>query len=116
MARKPKQKDGSRVTIPVEWPDTVDLPAVYANQLHIQHTGNEFFLTFGELQPPIVVGSEEERQEKLGAIPAITVRPVAKIAISPPAMMAMADVIRENVDRFTDAVEKTISDLKEEGQ
>jgi len=110
VARKPKQKDGSHVTIPVEWPDTVDLPAVYANQLHIQHTGNEFFLTFGELQPPIVVGSEEERQEKLGTIPAITVRPVAKIAISPPAMMGMADVIRENVERFRELLEQLASD------
>ncbi len=102
------------VAIPVEWPDTIDLPTIYANQLFIHHTGNEFFMTFGELQPPIVVGSKEERREKLKAtaIRGVTIRPVARLAISPPAMMAIAEVIRENTEKFKESSIRLKSDTE----
>lgn len=38
-----------------------DLPAYYSNHLYISHGGeHEFYLIFGHLTPPLVIGLSEE--------------------------------------------------------
>lgn len=102
-----KQDEG--INIPVVWPESVDLPTVYANQMFIQHTDNEFFLIFGELMPPIAAGSQDERRKKLQSLSGITIRPVVKIALSPPFMLRMAEAVQENVEKFRGTVDHLAS-------
>ena len=82
------------VSIPIRWKSSEQAPTIYANQLFMSHAGNEFYLVFGELAP-ITRTSEEED------LPAyLEIKPVIKIAISPPNMLQFAAVINENVDKF----------------
>src|SRR3972149_5297580 len=90
--RKPKQV---AVSVPVQWGIPDSLPTVYANQLIITHAGSEFYLIFGELVPPTILG-EGNLPEK------VDIKPVAKVAVSPEAMLRFAEVIASNVKRFTE--------------
>lgn len=79
-------------TINIKWPETIqDVPTQYANALWITHAGPEFFLVFGEFTPP-PVGVEPPD--------AIEIRPIVKIAVTPDAMLSMAEAIRENVQKY----------------
>lgn len=80
------------VQIPLQWPENVDLPTIYANRLLISHAGREFFLIFGEATPPVWTEPAPERLRKLESI---DIKPVAKIAISPEAMPAIVKAIQE---------------------
>jgi hypothetical protein len=100
------EKESEYTAISVVWPDNVELPTVYANHLYIQHTNNEFFLIFGELQLPMALGSPDERREKLERFSEVTIRPVAKIAVSPPAMLKIAEIIQQNVEGFRNTVDQ----------
>lgn len=82
----------------VVWPERVDdIPTIYANNLFITHGGGDFYLVFGEVTPPVVVSATQEAKERIGAI---EVRPVAKIAVAPDAMIEMARVIQNNVQKY----------------
>jgi hypothetical protein len=107
--------EGDATVVPIVWPAQTDLPTIYANQLYVHHTNNEFILVFGELEMPIMVGSPAEKRETLKKLPHLSVRPVAKIAVSPPVMLAMAQVIQGNVERFMSRLEASQSADTEEG-
>lgn len=90
-------RDETVIPVSLEWPETIDLPTVYANQLFISHAGREFFLIFGEVTPPVLTKITPERLQELKSI---EIKPVAKIAISAEAMPEIAKVIEENVANF----------------
>ena len=59
--------------------------------------------------PPIAAGSQDERRKKLESLSGITIRPVVKLAISPPAMLTMAEAVHENVEKFRETVDQLVS-------
>jgi hypothetical protein len=103
MDSEPQSSDRERkmdqVPIRGQWEQPDNLPTIYANQLSIGHAGPQFYLVFGELRSPVATSREE--------VPDIVpIRPVARIAVAPEAMLAFADVIVNNVTRYRDALER----------
>jgi hypothetical protein len=87
--------------IRILWDPGEDIQLVFANQLNISHAGGkEFHLTFGQLIPPIVFGLEEDE------IPdSISVKPVAKIVVSPDVMQEFVTAMNDNYQRFKQSKE-----------
>ena len=85
------------VEIPTRWEAGEQLPTVYANQLLITHAGPEFYITFGELIPPLAL-KKEELPDK------IEIKAVARIAVSREAMRAFAEVINTNLRNLEDKI------------
>ncbi len=90
------QEEGEdRRAIPLlpKWGDITDVPTHYANQLYISHAMGEFYLVFGEAQPPIILPP--------GNVPDhLDIVPIAKIVLTPQAMMRCADAITTNVKSY----------------
>lgn len=102
-AESEKGEAQESITVRLIWPETVkDLPALYANQLFISAAGSEFFLIFGTVTPPLLLPYQEEELAKLETI---EVMPVAKIAVSPGAMLSMAEIIQMNVAKYVERKE-----------
>ena len=80
----------NEMPILLSWGDTSRIPTVYANQLLITHAGNEFYLVFGELFPPLVTDRENLPES-------IEITPLIKVAIT-----------RDNMISFTQLIECTI--------
>jgi hypothetical protein len=82
------------IAIRLEWGSAEDIPTVYANHLHISHPGgNEFYLVFGELGPQVGLDRDNPPES-------LTIKPVAKIAVSPPGMIRFSEVIQDNIEKF----------------
>ena len=79
--------------IPLSWGDMARVPTVYANQLLITHSGNEFYLVFGELFPPLVTDQKHLPES-------IEINPIIKVAITRENMVMFASLIEENVANF----------------
>ncbi len=93
MAKTAKE-EGQAVEVEVSWEDVASLPTTYANQAIVSHAGgNEFYLLFGEVMLPVTAGLRGEGVDK------VSVRPVAKIALSPSTMMRVAAAVQKNVAR-----------------
>lgn len=87
--------------IELVWGSAEDLPTVYATQLLISHTGAEFYLIFGEVVTPAILGKHKE------PLPAkLKVKPVVKLAFPYVAMPEIANLITQNVKSFMETVEK----------
>ena len=88
-----EQSEPTTMVLQVNWGDSDDLATIYANNLLITHTENEFYLLFGELTPPMLPHQELKDDST------ITIHPVAKIAVPLSRMNRFAEAITENVER-----------------
>ncbi len=86
--------------------DAITMPTVYANHLFVSHAGPEFFLIFGVVTPPFILPGDEAKFAELKEVEAA---PVAKIAVSPESMLAMAKTIQTNVEKYLET-----KDLREQ--
>ena len=76
------QENDGGVAIPMVWVANEDVPILFANQFVIQHEHDEFLLTVGQLQPPIILGTPEERAEQVKMISYVPVNMVARIGFN----------------------------------
>lgn len=77
MADENLQRD-----IPVAWIGAEDLPILFVNQFVTQVHEDTFFVTIGQITPPALIGTEEERIEQLEQIAYVPVKPVARLALT----------------------------------
>lgn len=89
-----EKKNRGTVSISTQWETAEDLPTIFANHLFVTHAGgNEFYLVFGELNPQPDLDRENPPEY-------ISIKPVAKIAVSPDNMANFARVIQDNVKKY----------------
>jgi len=80
--------------VPLKWGDIEELPTLFANHAIVSHaTGDEFYIIFGESGPPGEVLRGERPSQ-------VTIRPVAKIALSPGSMLRIAKAIHTNAQNW----------------
>lgn len=92
MPETDRQPEGRPV--PLKWVIPSELQALYANQMTVQHTEHEFFVTFYQAKPPLGLSPEE-----IMAIEGIEARAVAQIVIPASAMPGFARAWQDNLER-----------------
>jgi len=88
------------ISLPIVRVGLEDVPIHFINDFTIQHDKGEFFLTVGQLQPPILLGTLEERKkqaEKLGYVP---IKIVARFGLTPRRLKELIDVLQENLRKY----------------
>ncbi len=93
MPRKVNAHKSERIEIRTRWGSSDHLPTLYANELLITHAGREVYIVFGETIPPLVLKKEDLPAE-------LTIKPVARIAVSRDAMKKFADAIITNLRKL----------------
>jgi hypothetical protein len=89
-----EEEEASR-TMVLRWANG-NIDTQYVNHLMITFTDTEFYLTFGEVVPPIVIDGQP-----MADLPDfVEVKPVVRLAISPAAMVKVAQTIDRQVERF----------------
>lgn len=75
--------DEDRREVPLTWIGIEDVPILTINQMLGQAlTPQEFILTLGQVAPPVLLGTEEQRREQLQMITFAAVKPVARIGLT----------------------------------
>ena len=77
-----------------------DVPILFANDFIIQFHGNEFILTVGQLQPPPLFGSEEERRQQISQIEFVPVKVVARLALTEQRMEQLVEALQSNLQKY----------------
>lgn len=105
MAKKRRLSNKPQTSIhqiekPIEW--QLGVSAVFANQLLVQVDDYECHLSFFEIQPPLIVGTPEEKKKAIAELKAVPARCVARIVVS-----------KERLQGFVDAIQGTIDKIRE---
>lgn len=88
-----KQKAQEKVEVRLVWDKPSESPTFYANNLIISHSGSEFYLVFGEMEPWLELDPSITPIE-------LKVKPIVKIAISHENMLKFAEIINGNVNQY----------------
>ena len=83
----------------IDWKSD-DKPPVYATNTLIQHSENEFLLSFYAVQPPLIVGAPEEVEQQLMGIDSIPAIPVAKVFLSPAHIPQLIQILADNYNNY----------------
>ena len=63
--------------VPLVWIGVEDVPVLAVNQILAQVIGKEeFLLAFGQVAPPILLGTDEQKREQAGLVTFAQVKPV----------------------------------------
>jgi hypothetical protein len=90
--------DREGIEVPLTWIGVEDIPILTANQMVIQFTGrDEFILGFGQVAPPILLGTDEERREQLRQVSYAAVKPVARLGLTRQRIEELVRVLTENL-------------------
>jgi hypothetical protein len=70
----------------------------FANQVIVQYDGNLVFLTFGQANPPVILGeTEEEKQRLLEKIQSIVVAPVVRLVMAPENFRSVVEAFQKHL-------------------
>ena len=95
------------MTLPVIYIGAEDEPILFANQFVIQHEKNEFILTVGQLQPPILLGSPEDRKEQVKKLTYVPIMVVARFGLTRQRLAELIEVLQSNLRRYDKKQEHT---------
>jgi hypothetical protein len=92
--------DEEGVEIPIVYVGVEDEPILLANQFVIQHQQNEFILTIGQIAPPILLGTEQERMEQAKQVAYVPVNVVGRFTFTRERLVELLQVLQTNLDRY----------------
>ncbi|MBI3360733.1 MAG: DUF3467 domain-containing protein [Chloroflexi bacterium] len=95
--------------VPLKWTGVDDVPVNFANNILIQHTDHEFIVTFGYIQPPIVL--TESDADSINSVACLA---VARIAVSPTRMPEILRALSENYEKYRERMKESTEDTEEE--
>ena len=88
------------VQVPVVWVGPEELPVLYVNSFVAQVDKEEVFLLAGQLVPPAVVGTEEQRREQANNISFAPIRPVARLAMNPARLRELISILEITLTNY----------------
>ena len=90
--------EGSAV-LKIEYPDLEEMPeAVYANNVRVSHSENDFVLYFGTIDaPPVIKGEKYEKNS-------VKAKVVARIRLTPLIMEGLIKALQGNLEIFNKKV------------
>jgi hypothetical protein len=92
------EDDGTSIV--VEYEVKKNTPRGYATNLIVQHTEHEFIISFFDFEPPLVIGSDEERREQVKKLGHLKAKCIARIMVSPGRMEEFINALKTNFDKY----------------
>jgi len=79
-----------------------EVPLLYANAFLLQGSDDPsvFILNVGQYATPIIAGTDEERARIFAMMPSLTARMLARLVLTPDKLRALADILRQVVERL----------------
>ena len=97
----------NRFTFPLEWYISEGIVSHYATTMVVQHTGNEFIISFFEVVPPLLLGEPDEIKDKVKKIKSVRAECVARVIIANAKMPDFIKALQQNYEKFLGQQEKT---------
>lgn len=88
------------IELPVVYTSVEDEPMLFANQFVIQFNQDEFILTIGQVQPPMLVGSQEEKREQASKLTHVPIRVLIRVAMTRTRLDELAQLLTDSLRRY----------------
>lgn len=98
-----EKQSGTReqgVQVPLEFHFPPETISRYATHMLVQHTDHEFIVSFFEIENPVLLGSDEARQEKLQHLDTVRAHCVARVIVAPERMHRFIAAMQENLENY----------------
>lgn len=92
-----EDKESDSVFLPIELHTPDAIVSRYTNHMVVQHDGRDFFLSFYEVIPPLLVGDEDERKRQAKDLKSIKANCVARIIIPKERMPSFLATLAKNL-------------------
>lgn len=86
--------------VPIEWHVPEEIVSQYANNMVVQHTDNEFIVSFFETLPPLIIGSPEDTRAQFDEVKEVRAKCLARIIIPPNKMKDFIQALNGNLAKF----------------
>ena len=86
--------------VPIEWAIPPNIITRVASNVIVQHTAEEFLISFFEIVPPPFIGTDEEIAEQYAQISSVRATCVARVLVTPARMEQFIHVMEENLNRW----------------
>ena len=94
MAAPHKEPEDAR-PIPIRRTNPLGLRPSFVNDCTVSHSGAEFYITFGQIEPPLLLAVGD--LDHLESVESVT---VAKLAVTPQFMEILVRTLSENLEKF----------------
>jgi hypothetical protein len=84
--------------VPLAWVGADDLPIQFANQFVAQHLDDQFLITIGQVFPPPVLGTPEERAAQVAQLSFIPIRPLGRFSMDEKRVRELVEVLMSNLE------------------
>lgn len=86
--------------IPLLWVGVEDTPAITSNRFLSQFEADQFFVSFGQVAPPVVIGTPEEQLQQIERLGYVPIKTVARVALTPQRMRELILVLEMNLENY----------------
>lgn len=94
------------IDIPVAWVGMDEAPILVANQFMLQSQPYEFLLTVGQMSPPALLGSPDEKAEQARQIDYVPIRVLARLGLSPTRVRELIAILQDQLERHDKNMEQ----------
>lgn len=89
-----------QVEFPVIWVGVEDAPVHMANQMLSQFEEDQFYVTFGQLTPPVLLGSPEQMRDQAKRLGYVPVKVISRLSLTPRRMREFIEVLQRNLASY----------------
>ena len=93
------EDEGRIRDVPISFPSD-GVPTRYVTNFAVQHTDQEFFISFYEVHPPLLLGTREEQVTQLEGMLPLKAEYVARIVVSAKWMPEFVRILQENLEHY----------------
>ena len=94
-----KKKKPKLFAIPIDWRFPEDLETRFANHMLVQYDQSEFHISFFEVLPPLLMGTDEDQSKTLQSLKSIPAKCVSRIVVSKERMPVFVKGLQEHVEK-----------------
>jgi hypothetical protein len=88
------------VPVPISWHIPEDLVPRYANNFVVQHTEQEFIISFFELLPPLMIGPADSVRARLEEMESMPARCVGRVILTPDRLKELLATLQDNLQKY----------------
>jgi hypothetical protein len=77
-----------------------ETPAVLCNHVHSQYHQDVLVVTFGQVLPPILIGTEQEQIDQAKQLSYVPVNVLARLGFTPDRLREVIDALQRNLDAY----------------
>jgi len=89
-----------QVSVPMEWVVPENIKPEYASDLVVQSLSDVFQIYFFQVNPPFIIGTQEEKLQQLTNLDSVKANCVSRLIVTPSKLEEFIDTMKSQLDKY----------------